>query len=227
MLDSLCLSSHDFFFFGEDDPAKAAVLIVDLVGERIQNKFGIATTDIQVLAPMRRGEVGVENLNTLLQAALNPPSPGKAEHKFGATARLSSPKSTLRVGDRVMQLRNNYGLEVFNGDIGAVTAIDAEAQTLTVNFDGKATKYDWGECDELVLAYAATIHKAQGSEYPCVVMPLMAQHYMMLQRNLLYTAVTRAKRFVVIVGSKKAVAMAVRNAKTRQRYSGLRARLAA
>jgi exodeoxyribonuclease V alpha subunit len=209
----------DFFFFGEDDPAKAAALIVDLVGERIPNKFGIEASDIQVLAPMRRGEVGVENLNALLQAALNPPSPGKAEHKVGAT--------TFRVGDRVMQIRNNYDHDVFNGDIGVVDSIDDEEQTLTVSFDGRAVEYDWGDCDELVLAYAATIHKAQGSEYPCVVMPLMTQHYMMLQRNLLYTGVTRAKKLVVIVGTKKALAMAVKNAKTRQRYSGLRARLAA
>ena len=208
----------DFFFFGEDDPAKAAALIVDLVGERTPRKFGISASDIQVLAPMRRGDVGVENLNALLQAALNPPLPGKAEHKVGAT--------TFRVGDRVMQIHNNYDLDVFNGDIGAVTAIDDEEQTLTVSFDGRAIKYGWGECDELVLAYAATIHKAQGSEYPCVVMPLMTQHFMMLQRNLVYTGVTRAKRLVIIVGSKKALAMAVKNAKTRQRYSGLRARLA-
>jgi exodeoxyribonuclease V alpha subunit len=209
----------DFFFFGEDDPAKAAALIVDLVGERIQNNFGIPAGDIQVLAPMKRGEAGVENLNALLQAALNPPSPGKAEHKVGAT--------TFRVGDRVMQIRNNYDHDVFNGDIGVVDAIDDEEQTLAVDFDGRVVKHDWVDCDELVLAYAATIHKSQGSEYPCVIMPLMAQHYMMLQRNLVYTGVTRAKRLVVIVGTKKALAMAVKNAKTRQRYSGLCARLAA
>jgi exodeoxyribonuclease V alpha subunit len=207
----------DFFFFGEDDPAKAAALIVDLVRERTPAKFGIAPSDIQVLAPMRRGEAGVENLNGLLQAALNPPASGRAERKVGVT--------TLRVGDRVMQTRNNYDLEVFNGDIGTVTAIDGEEQALTVVFDGRAVRYDWGDCDDLMLAYAATVHKAQGSEYPCVVMPLLTQHYMMLQRNLLYTGVTRARQLVVIVGSKKALAMAVKNNKIAQRYSGLRARL--
>jgi exodeoxyribonuclease V alpha subunit len=208
----------DFFFFGEDDPAKAAALIVDLVRARTPRKFGIAPSDIQVLSPMRRGEAGVQNLNQLLQAALNPPSRDSAEHKFGAT--------TFRVGDRVMQIRNNYGLEVFNGDIGVVAAIDAEEQKLTVSFDGRVVEYGWGDVDELVLAYAATVHKSQGSEYPCVIMPLLTQHYMLLQRNLIYTGVTRAKKLVVVVGSKKALAMAVRNNKVTQRYSGLRARLA-
>lgn len=209
--------ARDFFFFTEEDPDKAAALIVDLVQNRIPRKFGLEPSAIMVLSPMHRGAAGVGNLNALLQAALNPPSPHKAERRFGAV--------TFRVGDRVMQIRNNYDRDVFNGDIGIVTALDAEEQTMTVTFDGRPVDYEWADNDELVLAYAASIHKAQGSEYPAVVIPLLTQHYMLLQRNLVYTGVTRARRLVVIVGSKKALAMAVRTNKIAQRYSGLQARL--
>ncbi len=211
-------SAQDFFFFVQEDPDQAAELIVDLVQKRIPHKFGLAPQEIMVLSPMHRGAVGVGNLNTLLQAALNPPSPQKDERHFGAI--------TFRAGDRVMQIRNDYDRDVFNGDIGTVTAIDAEEQTLTVSIDGRPVVYDWADNDELVLAYAASVHKAQGAEYPAVVMPLLTQHYMMLQRNLVYTGITRARQLVVIVGSKKALAMAVRNNKIAQRYSGLQARLA-
>ena len=209
--------ARDFFMFTQDDPDKAAALVVDLVSSRIPKKFGLKPSDIQVLAPMYRGVVGVSNLNPLLQAALNPPAPNKPERKLGGTL--------FRVGDRVMQTRNNYDKDVFNGDIGRITALDLEEQTMTVNVDGRPVTYDWLEADELVLAYAASVHKAQGSEYPCVVLPLLTQHYLMLQRNLLYTAVTRAKKLAVMVGSRKALAMAVKNNKVAQRYSALDVRL--
>ena len=135
--------------------------------------------------------------------------------------------TVFRVGDRVMQTRNNYDKDVFNGDIGSITALDLEEQTMTVSVDGRPVVYDWLDADELVLAYAASVHKAQGSEYPCVVLPLLTQHYLMLQRNLLYTAVTRAKKLVVIVGSRRALAMAVKNNKVAKRYSALDVRLRA
>ncbi len=210
--------ARDFFFFVEDDPDKAAELVVDLVQNRMPRKFGLKPQDIMVLSPMHRGAAGVGNLNALMQSALNPPSPHKPERRFGAV--------TFRVGDRVMQIRNDYERDVFNGDVGTVTRIDAEEQTLTVTIDERPVEYDWADNDELVLAYAASIHKAQGSEYPAVVMPLLTQHYMMLQRNLVYTGITRARWLVVLVGSKKALAMAVRNNKIAQRYSGLQGRLA-
>ena len=209
--------ARDFFMFTKDDPDEAATLIVDLVSQRIPRKFGVRPSDIQVLAPMYRGAAGVMNLNMQLQTALNPPAPAKPERKVGGTL--------FRLGDRVMQTRNNYDKDVFNGDIGVITALDLEEQAMTVNMDGRAVTYDWVDADELVLAYAASVHKAQGSEYPCIVLPLLTQHYLMLQRNLLYTAITRAKKLVVIVGSRKALAMAVRNNKVAQRYSALDIRL--
>lgn len=211
--------ARDFFMFTKDDPDEAAALIVDLVSSRIPKKFGLKPSDIQVLAPMYRGAAGVMNLNVQLQAALNPPAPGKPERKVGGTL--------FRVGDRVMQTRNNYDKDVFNGDIGAITAMDLEEQTMTVSVDGRPVTYDWLDADELTLAYAASVHKAQGSEYPCVVLPLLTQHYLMLQRNLLYTGVTRAKKLVVIVGTRKALAMAVKNNKVAHRYSALDIRLRA
>src|SRR5262249_53715452 len=158
---------------------------------------------IQVLTPTHRGPAGVANLNTLLQAALNPPTPGRVEQHFGAT--------TFRIGDRVLQQRNNYDLEVYNGDIGEIAAIDPIEQVLTVRYDGtRDVAYDFGSLDELTLAYAISVHKAQGAEYPCVVIPLLMQHYTLLQRNLLYTAVTRAKNVVVLVGDWRAVVIAVK-----------------
>jgi exodeoxyribonuclease V alpha subunit len=205
--------------FTKDDPGEAAALVADLVSGRIPKKFGLKPSDIQVLAPMYRGAAGVMNLNLLLQAALNPPSPVKPERKMGGTV--------FRVGDRVMQTRNDYDKDVFNGDIGIITALDLEEQTMTVNVDGRPVTYDWLDADELTLAYAASVHKAQGSEYPCIVLPLLTQHYLMLQRNLLYTAVTRAKKLVVIVGSRKALAMAVKNNKVAERYTALDVRLQA
>ena len=177
--------ADDFFFFVKEDPDEAAELIVDLVAARIPNKFGVKPVDIQVLSPMYRSSTGVTNLNTRLQDKLNPPSPKKAERKLAGTL--------FRVGDRVMQTRNNYDKDVYNGDMGYVTEIDLENQTLAVSIDDRPIEYEWSEADELALAYAVSVHKAQGSEYPVIVMPLLTQHYLMLQRNLLYTAITRAR----------------------------------
>ena len=211
--------SQDFFLFAQDEPESAAEMLVDVVANRIPKKFGLdPLADIQVLAPMRRGDVGVVNLNQRLQAALNPPASGKAEQQMGGRI--------WRVGDRVMQVRNNYMKETFNGDIGRVTALDTENQTVTVEFDGKPVFYDWTEADELQHAFAVSIHKAQGSEFAAVVIPILTQHYVMLQRNLIYTAITRAKRLCVLVGSRKAISIAVRNATVAQRWSGLAGRLA-
>ncbi|MBP7691922.1 MAG: ATP-dependent RecD-like DNA helicase [Anaerolineales bacterium] len=210
--------SRDFFLFAQDDAEQAAEMLVDVVANRIPRKFGLnPLTEVQVLAPMHRGAAGVAALNQRLQAALNPPAAGKAERPLGGRV--------FRAGDRVMQIRNNYQKEAFNGDIGRITDIDLENQTLAVEFDGRTVFYDWLEADELQHAFAVSIHKAQGSEFPAVVVPVLTQHYVMLQRNLLYTGVTRARQLCVLVGSRKAIAMAVRNAQTARRWSGLAERL--
>jgi exodeoxyribonuclease V alpha subunit len=209
----------DFFFFPRPEPDACAALTVELVAERIPRSFGLdPRRDIQVLTPTHRGPAGVASLNPLLQAALNPAANGRPEHRMGATV--------FRIGDRVLQLRNNYDLEVYNGDIGEVVAIDQVEHLLTVRYDGQRdVAYDFGLLDELALAYAISVHKAQGAEYPCVVIPLLTQHYTLLQRNLLYTAVTRAKRLVVLVGDRRAIAMAVKNSRVARRYTGLARRL--
>lgn len=210
--------SRDFFFFHQPDPEKAAALVLDLVKRRIPRQFGFdPERDIQVLSPMHRGAVGVGSLNVRLQESLNPAQPGRAEYKHG--------HRTLRVGDRVMQVRNNYEKNVFNGDMGHIVAINLDEQTFTVEFDGQPVDYEFYQADQLVHAYAVSVHKSQGSEYPVVVMPLLTQHYLMLQRNLLYTAVTRAKEMVVLVGTKQAIAMAVRNDKIAERNTRLDVRL--
>ncbi len=210
-------NSHDFYFFGENDPARAAELIVDIVRKRLPEKFKVdPIDDVQVIAPMYRGPVGVHALNEALQRMLN-------GDKRVAEKQLSG--RLFRAGDKVMQTRNNYDKEVFNGDIGRISGIDFDHSTLEVSFDGRYVDYDFIEADELIHAYCISTHRSQGSEYPVVVMPLMTQHYMMLQRNLLYTAVTRAKKIVVLVGSKRAVHMAVENNKVAERYSGLLQRL--
>ena len=194
-------AERDFFFLEEDDPARAAALIRDLVATRLPRRYQLAPHEIQVLSPMHRGELGAGNLNQLLQEAL---TTGAASVERGARS--------LRVGDKVMQVRNDYDKEVWNGDIGVIERIDAEAETLSIRFDDRSVDYGLDELDTVVLAYAATVHKSQGSEYPAVVIPVHTQHYVMLQRNLLYTAVTRGKRLVVLVGSRKALGIAVRNA---------------
>lgn len=205
----------DFYFIGREDPEEAVKTIVQLCTRRIPQRFGFdPIEEVQVLSPMHRGTIGAQNLNFALQNALNP---------SGIT--LEKTGRIFRVKDKVMQIRNNYDKDVFNGDIGRIRRIDQEAQEVQIDFDGRVVKYDFGELDELVLAYAISIHKSQGSEYPAVVFPLLTQHYMMLQRNLLYTAVTRARKLVVIVGSMKALAIAIKNNRTQSRFTLLKERL--
>jgi exodeoxyribonuclease V alpha subunit len=203
----------DFYFVDAADPDEGVRKVLAIVGERIPKRFGLdRVRDTQVLCPMNRGGLGARSLNNELQAALNPPGETRIE-RFGWT---------FCPGDKVMQVENNYDKEVYNGDLGIVSRVDAEEGELAVDFDGREVVYAFGELDELLLAYATTIHKSQGSEYPAVVIPLMMQHYTMLQRKLLYTGVTRGKRLVVIVGQRKALAIAVKGAQTRRRWSKLR-----
>ncbi len=212
--------ARDFFLFAEEDAEKAAARIVELVTTRIPKRFGLnGVIDVQVLSPMHRGQAGVGELNHVLQTALNPPAPAKRETRHGSR--------TFRVGDKVLQTRNNYDKQIFNGDLGRVVEIDFEEQSVEIDFEGARVLYEFSELDELVHAFAMSVHKSQGSEYRAVVLPILTQHYMLLQRNLLYTAVTRAKQLVVIVGSKKAIGMAVRNNKIAQRNTRLAERLKA
>jgi len=207
----------DFFFISEEEPSKVVQIIRELCAKRLPTYYQADTvSDIQVLCPMQRGETGAANLNAVLQEALNPAG---IAFKYGG--------SIFRLGDKVMQIKNNYDKNVFNGDIGIITQMDIEERTLVISFDGNPVDYDATELDEVVLAYATTVHKSQGSEFKIVVAPLTTQHYMMLQRNLLYTCVTRAKKVLVLVGTKKAVAMAVRNNKTTKRNTRLAERLSA
>jgi exodeoxyribonuclease V alpha subunit len=216
-MPDLSNQGNDFFLFTAEDSDEAGDLVVDIVQNRIPKRFTLdPLDDVQVLAPMYRGSVGVQTLNERLQTALNPPG-RLAERRMGGR--------TFRVGDKVMQTRNNYDKDVYNGDIGRVHSIDFTEQTLTVTIDGRFVEYDWADTDELAHAFAVSVHRSQGTEYPAVVVPVMTQHYMMLQRNLLYTAITRARRLVVLVGTKKAIAMAVKNDKVARRYSGLAWRL--
>lgn len=203
-------SNADFFMIERDDPDECLELIKELVSARIPRGFGLdPVSDIQLLTPMHKGTIGASNLNKELQALLNPAGPGgQSSQRF-------------RVNDKVMQIRNNYDLEVFNGDIGRIRAVDPEDGNVEVIFPERSVRYPTTELDQLTLAYACTVHKSQGSEYPAVVIPMHTQHFVMLQRNLLYTAITRGKRLVVIVGSKRAVRIAIRNNKQLERRSGL------
>ena len=202
----------DFYFVSATDPEQAVARIVELVSKRIPQRFGFdPIRDIQVLCPMNRGGVGARSLNVELQAALNPAGEKKVE-RFGWT---------FAPGDKVMQIENDYDKDVYNGDIGMIEDVDLDEGEVAVNFDGRTVTFVFGELDTLVPAYAATIHKSQGSEYPAVVIPVMTQHYAMLQRNLIYTGVTRGKKLVVLVGQARAVAIAVKNVSGRQRWSKL------
>jgi exodeoxyribonuclease V alpha subunit len=208
----------DFYFVEADEPEAIRDAIVRLVRERIPKRFGLnPRIDIQVLAPMNRSELGARNLNQVLQQALNPAAGQPEIERFGWT---------FRQGDRVIQTENNYQRDVFNGDLGVIESINRIEQELVVSFEGRSVPYDFGDLDELSLAYVLTVHKSQGSEYPCVVIPLHTQHFLMLQRNLLYTAVTRGKRLVILVGTQKALSLAVRRQDTRQRCTALAGRLA-
>ncbi len=209
--------SHDFYLFNVPTPEEAATMVVDLVKRRIPQRFGLHPRDIQVLSPMHRGIAGVSALNVALQEALNPPAPAKPE--WQSSGRL------FRLGDRVMQIQNDYDKNVYNGDWGEIVALDLVNQRLKVRIDDRVIPYDALDLDALVHAYAISIHKAQGSEYPAVVIPLLTSHYLMLRRNLLYTAVSRARKLVVIVGSYRALRIAVSNQQTGQRFSGLVGRL--
>ncbi len=212
------VDAEDFFLFVKEDPEETATLLVDIVARRIPHKFGLdPLDDIQVLAPMYNGTAGVTRLNAVLQETLNPPGGRKMERRLGGRV--------FRVGDKVMQTVNNYDKSVYNGDIGRVTAIDPIGQTLTVAIDGAPVVYDFLEADELIHAFAVSVHKAQGAEYPCVVIPIVTQHYLMLQRNLLYTAVTRARRLAVLVGTRRAIQIAVRTNPVAQRHTALDWRL--
>ena len=220
----------DFFFMENEDAEASVPQIVKLVQENLPNYYHVEPSQIQVLTPMQRGVVGATNLNLSLQEALNPP-----EHDIFMRGRgkVTMPKECLRrsgyafrADDKVMQIKNNYDKEVFNGDIGIIESVNETDRTLKVNFDGRSIEYDVTELDELVHAYATTIHKAQGSEYPIVVIPIMMNHFVMLQRNLIYTGITRAKKVLVIVGTKKALAYAVKNVTVTKRNSLLKERLA-
>jgi exodeoxyribonuclease V alpha subunit len=206
---------HDFYFFPIEEPEKALEKIIELCKEKIPNKFRYnPIEEIQVLTPMHRGVVGAANLNAELQRHLNP-----------SLDELVRNGKVFKTGDKVMQIRNNYDKEVFNGDIGRISKIDRETQEVTINFDGRPVSYEYSELDEIVVAYAVSVHKSQGSEYPVIVMPIHTQHYMLLQRNLLYTGITRGKKLVILVGTMKAIAIAIKNNKTQQRHTLLKERL--
>jgi exodeoxyribonuclease V alpha subunit len=203
----------DFYFVEAREPEDAIPKIIEIVKNRLSNRFGFdPIQDIQVLCPMNRGGLGARSLNVELQKNLNPPLDDISIERFGYT---------YRVGDKVMQTDNDYDKEVFNGDVGYVRKIDPEAQELIIEFDGKNVEYQFGELDQVALAYAVSIHKSQGSEYPAIVIPVMMQHYMMLRRNLLYTGITRGKKMVVLVGQRKAIGMAVRGKIDGRRWSKL------
>jgi exodeoxyribonuclease V alpha subunit len=208
----------DFVFIDREDPEECAATLVSLVRDRLPKHLGIDPVEgIQILSPMHRGSLGIRELNTRLQSSLNPKSPHREEHQaYG---------NLFRTSDKVIQTSNNYDKEVFNGDIGRIKSIDRDEKQSVVRFGKRDVIYEFGEMDELELAYAITIHKSQGSEFPVVVIPLAMQQYLLLQRNLLYTGVTRGKRMVVLVGQKKALGMAVRNESTRHRHGGLLQRL--
>lgn len=205
----------DFYFIEQENPEKILATILTLVGQRIPQRFGFdAVEDIQVLSPMHRGIIGAENLNRRLQQTLNPQEAyvGRAEQRYG-------------LHDKVMQVRNNYDKQVFNGDIGRIARIDPASKSVTVRFDNRHVPYAFDEMDEVVLAYAISIHKSQGSEYPAVVIPVTTAHYLLLQRNLIYTGITRARQLAVVIGTRKAMAIGVRNNTPQRRYTGLARRL--
>jgi exodeoxyribonuclease V alpha subunit len=205
----------EFYFIEQNNPGMVVNTIVELCSKRIPNIFNFdSMNDIQVLTPMHRGEVGTSNLNQVLQKVLNP-----------NPVIMTIQNNAFKLGDKVMHLKNNYQKEVFNGDIGTISFVDKKKEELTVNYYGRDVAYDFSELEELTLAYAISVHKSQGSEYIAVIVPIMTQHFALLQRNLLYTAITRGKKLVVLIGTKKALAIALKNDKPRKRLSGLAKRL--
>jgi exodeoxyribonuclease V alpha subunit len=211
-------SDSDFYFIEREEPERIIDTLVEVVKERIPKRFSLdPIRDIQILSPMHRGLLGVRELNVRLQTELNPArSDQESVERFGWQ---------FRVGDKVIQTVNDYDKSVFNGDIGQVRHIDSAEQQLSVGFEGREVTYEFGELDEISLAYAITIHKSQGSEFPAVVIPLATQQFMLLQRNLIYTGVTRGRKLVVLIGQTRALSLAVRNNRTENRFSGLLARL--
>lgn len=211
-------AKSDFFFIECAEPEEIRETIIGLVRDRLPAKYRFDPVQhIQVLTPMNRHLLGTQSLNQALQSALNPPNELKFEiERFG---------TTFRVGDKVIQTQNNYDKEVFNGDIGYIVSIETDPMKLQVRYDQRVVDYEPGELDELQLAYALTIHKSQGSEFPCVIIPMTTQHYVLLERSLIYTAITRAKRLVVLVGDEKALSLAVRKQENRRRFTGLRAEM--
>ena len=207
--------ADDFYFIEQDDPEEVLKIILDLTSNRMPKRFGFdPIDDIQVLTPMHKGTVGAGNLNTELQKALNPSKEG-----------VTRGARNFMINDKVMQIKNNYDKEVFNGDIGRIMNIDQENQEVQISFDDRLVPYDYTDLDEIVLAYAVSVHKSQGSEYPAIIIPILTQHYILLQRNLIYTGITRGRKLVVMVGTKRALAIGVNNDKTQRRYTYLRKRL--
>jgi exodeoxyribonuclease V alpha subunit len=204
----------DFFFIRQEDSTLAAAEIVNIVKNRIPKAYHVSINDIQVLAPMQRSVVGATSLNVAIKEAVNPEGESLSRGGF-----------KYRKGDRVMQIRNNYDKDTYNGDIGIIRQVNTEDRSLTVLFDGRSVEYEDTDLDELTLAYATTIHKSQGSEYPVVVIPLLMTHFVMLQRNLIYTGITRAKKICIIIGTTKALAYAIHNQVVLKRNTKLKERL--
>ncbi|OPZ25676.1 MAG: ATP-dependent RecD-like DNA helicase [Lentisphaerae bacterium ADurb.BinA184] len=208
----------DFYWIDQEDPERVVQILTAMVAERIPRRFGFdPVRDVQVLTPMNRGVCGANNLNAVLQGVLNP----------GPKPQFHSGERTLKSGDRVMQVVNNYDKGVFNGELGRIGRIDSGNRKFTVHYDAEAVEYEWGEADQVRLAYAVTVHKSQGSEYPVVLMPVLTQHFVMLQRNLIYTGMTRARRLLIMVGTRKALAIAIHNDRPAVRCTRLRERLTA
>ena len=217
-LESVSLSPRsDCLWLNAPEPEHGVQGIRELLTDVIPKLGFNPAKDVQVLCPMTRGDVGTRNLNAVLQELLNPPCQGKAELFRGGMK--------LRVGDRVIQQVNDYNREVFNGDLGVIAAVDTEEQEVTVQFEERFVDYDYADINELALAWAVTIHKAQGSEYPVVILPIFIQHYIMLSRNLIYTGLTRARKLAIVVGTTKAIGLAVKQVKDTERYTYLQERL--
>jgi exodeoxyribonuclease V alpha subunit len=207
----------DCLWFNAQEPEMGVTAIRDIVTHLVPTLGFDPAQDVQVLCPMTRGDVGTRNLNQVLQQLVNPPSPQKAEITRGGM--------TLRVGDRILQQKNDYDREVFNGDLGVITAMDLEEQEVVAQFGDREVTYDYADLNEITLAFATTIHKSQGSEYPVVILPVFMQHYMMLSRNLVYTGITRARKLVILVGPQKAIRLAINQVKAQERYTLLAHRL--
>ena len=204
----------EFYFIEQNDPDTVVKIIVELCRERIPKRFNLGLEDVQVLTPMHKGKVGTINLNHVLQKVLN-----------SNPAIVESHGNLFKMDDKVMHLINNYQKEVFNGDIGTISSIDNAKKEILVDYYGRTVPYDFEELEELSLAYAISVHKSQGSEYPGVIVPIMTQHFALLQRNLLYTAITRGKKLVILIGTQKALTIALKNDKPQQRLSRLADRL--